>query len=512
MARTTHDCVVTVLAEIRGGPVGWERADRKLAEWGWSHREATPRQRRIAHRAYGRDRRDTRYLWVDVPVTGSPWRANREAVWRITDLRRAAGTVTVGRLFRSEEVDLELQPEWQVHEVRRPGPDSASSARSGLRRLNGHLRRVSERAGLHDTGTLMHGPQDATRYVTQRLDAAPPRQGLDVRPLDGRGRSHTPQHGEDALNRALVLFCGPMLAMGVLLALALHSRPLGAVLFGLLAAACTGSAWWTALTLPIASTWRHSAGLCVAATLPVIAYAAGVPGLHAGTEPATSIQLTALAYYLIGLVMLVRRWKWHLLTAGALPLLATLTVASLPLTGHILLDGYADELGLTPQETAVSGFWQLAAAVKLVWPSLGAALFFAAGWGILRYFHFLRPGSLLTGLATGCLLALALLATASATLHSPVAAADGLRRAAAQHTNPPPYFGLEADWVCVIPTVPAHALDTKGGRLSPATPYLSFGDTDGSLVLWNRATGAPLRIPASQAATVPWSQGGEGCT
>ncbi|MFG2224514.1 hypothetical protein [Streptomyces sp. NPDC048644] len=217
----------------------------------------------------------------------------------------------------------------------------------------------------------------------------------------------------------------------------------------------------------------------------------------------TAVGVSALTYYIIGLVLLVRRWHWQGLLAGAFPLIATFAIAALPVTGRILHDAYADELSLSQEETSVSGIWQIASSIKLIWPSLGTTLFLAAGWSILRYFHFVRRNSYFGGLFLTLLLAFSLTSTAQSTLNSPKRAAEKVRQAALQNAIPPKYFGLSPEWVCVAPTVPTNRLNEEGGTLQPADPYISFGVADRYVVLWNHATARPLRIPAEQVRITP---------
>lgn len=69
------------------------------------------------------------------------------------------------------------------------------------------------------------------------------------------------------------------------------------------------------------------------------------------------------------------------------------------------------------------------------WPSLGATLFIAAGWGILRYLHFIRPRSIAAGVFAAVALAVALTMTVSTTLRSPESAANKLKHAAVRGTE-----------------------------------------------------------------------------
>ena len=503
MTSASPDCIVVTLVEIQGGPAKWERVEQHFREAAWSYRTPSAKERRTARRAFESDPADSRFLWVDVPVTGSPWRAEREASWSVAAVRRATRVVVYDRVLRREESDRTIQPEWQSHatEARAwatmpPHAPSWSKPLWWLRRL---LYNSAVRTGLFDVGLRVHGNRsaavvDLVRELTTSGD-------VDLRPLDGRGRPNTVQHGEDALNRALVFIMGPLFATLVFLTLARDAAPVGVAICWSAAVLSVGVAGWTAITLPLARTRPRSASSVLAMTAVAVFFTVGRPG-----PPITTAQALATAgvvYYAVGLVLLGRRWKWQLLVAGVVPLIATLAVAALPLTSRFLHDLYADELSLTPAETSVSSIWRLGAAMKLLWPSLGALLFLAAGWGIMRYFHFVRPRSVTAGTLATLGVVVALLITASAALHSPATAADKLKQAAVRGTDPPPYFGITPEWTCVTPTVPKAQLTEKGGTLKAEKPYISFGVADGQVTLWNPATAKPLRVPADQVRLTP---------
>ncbi|MHA4819196.1 hypothetical protein ACXZ65_33135 [Streptomyces aculeolatus] len=512
MTPVVPDRVRSVLVEIQGGPGKWAKAEQQLNDRGWAYQAPTPRERRTAQRALGADSVDSRFLWVDVPVTGSQWRADREASWAIAHLAKASQTIIYDRVFRHEEADRAMLPEWQAHTtdfrdwaIPPPHAHAWSQPIWWLRKV---LSGMAMRMGFFDVRLRVHGSKTAALELARGMAA---RHDIDVRPLDGRGRPGTVQHGERALNRALARILGSWFAVIILVDLALRAAPVGAAVCWLAALACTCVAWWNAFTLPTASTWLRSATVSLAMTAGAVVIALGIPGWITGITTMQAVVMAVIAYSTVGLVLLGRRWKWQVLIASVLPVIATLVVAALPLTDRLLHDVYADELGLTPTETAVSSIWQLAAAVKLLWLSFGAILFIAAGWGILRYFHLIRPRSVAAGVFATLILVSALTSAASTTLKSPEAAADRLKKAAARGTEPPPYFGISPEWECVVPTVPAGKLTEEGETLRPEEPYISFGVSDGQVVLWNHPTREPLRIDADQVRVVPRRPGTQDC-
>ncbi|BCL29545.1 hypothetical protein GCM10017557_44040 [Streptomyces aurantiacus] len=511
MAPESPDCIVVTLVEIQGGPTKWARVEQHFREVVWSHRTPSPKERRAARRAFRSDPANSRFLWVDVPVTGSPWRADREASWQLAAVRRATQVIVYDRMLRREESDRTIQPEWQTHSTEARAwatvPPHAPSWSRPAWWLRGALYRSAVRSGLFDVGLRIHGGRsaavlDLVRGTTARDDVA-------LRPLDGRGRPGTVQHGEDALNRGLVFILGPLFATVFFLVLARDAAPVGVAICWSLALSCAGVAGWTALALPLGRTRLRSAIFVLAMTALALFFALGIPGVKAGVTSAQAVAMTGVVYYSAGLVLLGRRWTWQVLIAGVLPLVATLAVAALPLTSRFLHDIYADELSLTPAETGVSGIWRLVAAVKLLWPSLGAILFIAAGWGIMRYFHFIRPRSITAGTMAAFGVVVALVMTAATTLHSPEAAADRLKQAAVRGTDPPPYFGISPEWTCVVPTVPPDELTEKGGTLRAGDPYVSFGVAGGQVLLWNPAAAKPLRVAADQVRLTPRPSGSQ---
>ncbi|WP_306332746.1 hypothetical protein [Streptomyces sp. KL118A] len=499
---------MTTLVELQGGQSQRDRARQRIQELDWPCQELSPKERRTVRRAFGADAEFSEFWWVQVPVTGSSWRADREAAWQVAELSRSAQAVLYGRLFRRDETDRVIEPEWQVHST---GHRAGNAAAPGFRRRWRTVARWgATHTGLLDVRVRIHAGKEAAVHLARHLHADGPRADLGVRPLDGRGGG-TLQYREDALNRALALFGVPLLAMALFMTSAQHVRPPVAAMCWFLAAVCAVPAWWTAFTLPAARTKTGCLISCVVATLAAAIYALGIPGLVDGVDPRSAWVVSGVAFYVTGLILLGRRWRWQVLAVTVLPLLATLLVAALPLTGRFLQDGYADELSLTSEETAVSGAYQLMAAVKLLWPTLAAVFLVAAAWGVLRYFHFIRPRSITAGALAVLTLTLAVLVAAEWTLESPQQASDKLKQAANRRSEAPPYFGISADWTCVRPTVPARALNERGGTLSPRTPYLSFGVTEGNVVLWDSSTDRPLRVPAGQVKLLPVGGPGRSC-
>ncbi|MHB9862285.1 hypothetical protein [Streptomyces sp. YIM S03343] len=66
-------------------------------------------------------------------------------------------------------------------------------------------------------------------------------------------------------------------------------------------------------------------------------------------------------------------------------------------------------------------------------------------------------------------------------------------------------------WTCVRPVAAVGELSGDGPSLHPATPYLSFGVSGGTAVLWDPQHRAPLKLAASQVWLAPAASGKAPC-
>ncbi|KAB8161812.1 hypothetical protein FH609_020265 [Streptomyces sp. 3MP-14] len=512
-----HDYLVPTLVEVEGGAAKWQRARELFRERGWPVREASPRERRVARRIFGGRERGFDYFWADVPVPGSVWGLDREAGWQVARVGKGE-LVLQARWFGREDADRTLLPEWRVYSTRHAAwatrPALVAWWAGPMWWLRARLYGTAVRLGMFDVGERVRGDREEALSLARRLPARGPRTDVDVRPLDGRGRAGGVQHKEDAFNRGMVMVVVPFLLMALVLVVAREAPLPGKLLFGGAAAALAGTACWSAVRLPVASTQAGAATVAVVLTVLVVVWALGIPGGYEGLECRQALALAAGGYVVVGNWLLVRHWRWRGVLAGVLvPSAVTVLLAVAPGVGRFLHDAYADELGLTESETSALGLWQVFAAIKLVWPSLATGLLILATWGTLRYLHLLRPrhpaGITMAVLA----LVSALLSDLVAALDSPAEAAASLRRAAEERTAPPSYFGVEPEWVCITPTVPLADLNEQGGRLEPTRPYVSFGGgaADGQVVLWNVTTDKPLRVPTEQVRVGPAGDPADSC-
>ncbi|MGM9381570.1 hypothetical protein [Streptomyces antibioticus] len=83
--------------------------------------------------------------------------------------------------------------------------------------------------------------------------------------------------------------------------------------------------------------------------------------------------------------------------------------------------------------------------------------------------------------------------------------------AAERGDDPPSYFGVAPEWTCVRPVVPDGDLSGAGPRLRPAVPYLLFGVSGETAVLWDPVAGKPVKVPAVQVWLSPAGSGKSAC-
>ncbi|MFH8465272.1 hypothetical protein [Streptomyces sp. NPDC017991] len=99
-----------------------------------------------------------------MPVTGSPWRADREASWQLAAVRRTAQVIVYDRMLRREESDRTTQPEWQTHSTEARAwatmPPHAPSWSRPVRWLRGALYGAALRTGLFKAETVVGAPTE----------------------------------------------------------------------------------------------------------------------------------------------------------------------------------------------------------------------------------------------------------------------------------------------------------------------------------------------------------------
>ncbi|MEU8436817.1 hypothetical protein AB0F18_28710 [Streptomyces sp. NPDC029216] len=235
-------------------------------------------------------------------------------------------------------------------------------------------------------------------------------------------------------------------------------------------------------------------------------------GRDRGWTPVQMLWVLAVTATTGGIWLLVRQWTWGEWLAWAAPLLFALVASCVVASGSVLHALYADSLDLTPDDLDVPAIWQAASAVKLL-GLLSVALFVPALWGIAKHVHapFVSPIERL-GVPLYVVTQAAVLTVCGVwALESAGDAVKDLRTAAARQAELPSYFGVEPEWACVEPTVPAARISSRGGVLKPERPYVSFGEAGGTVSLWDGPAGKALQMPAEQVRLVPAANGRVRC-
>ncbi|MFF3940219.1 hypothetical protein [Streptomyces phaeofaciens] len=504
MAQARYDQRVRVFVEVRGGEHDWREAEQCFERLGWPVRDAHPSGQGPLGTALEPDPA-SRVYEIEVRLFGVARQCDRGAADRVRKALR--GARLEGYVRRAERLarDRELYPHWRAVSMPRTPSDGR---RPAPRR---RLARLVTRLGGHDVGMCVSGgPRQALRLARAGDGPQPGRRAPAVRPLDGRWRETTPYQREEQLEQRVIrLVLWALLSAGSL-ALISATRP---------------SAWW--LWIPVALVgaagavrvgWelggegRRTVGV-VLGLLCVAAFAClGVGLLGAAWTPGQTLVTAVVCAVVAGLWLLVRQWTWGEWVAWAVPLVVTLTVSAFVAAGSVLHALYADGLGLTPDDLGVPPVWQVVAAVKLL-VMLSLVMVVPAWWGFAKHRHhwYATPGDGTNMLLNICLFVAMLLGAGVQAWTSARTAVDRTVAAAERGEDPPPYFGVAPQWTCVRPVVRADDLPGEGPRLRPATPYLLFGVAGETAVLWDPATGTPLKVPAGQVWLSPAESGKSGC-
>ncbi|MGW8351880.1 NnrS multi-domain protein [Streptomyces wedmorensis] len=516
-----YDQRVLVLVEVRGEQRDWDEAERVFDQQGWPVVTAFARGEGPS-RGVLREAASARLYSVEVRFFGARnRRTERAAAWRVERLARAAGLEMYARRCELVDRDREQLTGWRAHTVahrppRRPDPRTLTPM-ARLRRATVVSRaRVSERRGYRDTGMVVTGTASEARRLS-RMDlpgGSAPGAATDVRPVYGRERSHVVQRREEDGLRRIYRVVAWLLAMTFCAVVARQQSGVGVWVWAGFALLCFGGGARLAYGMFAAGGRVASLLICgaVAGYFLVVSLGADM-GDDRGWTPVQMLSVFAVTATVGGIWLLVRQWTWGEWLAWAAPLAFTAVVSLVVASGSVLHALYADSLGVTPDDLDVPGIWQAASAVKLL-SLLGYALIVPALWGIAKHVHasFVSPVERL-GVPLYVLTQVTVVVVCGlGALDSAREAVEDFRTAAVRKTAPPSYFGVEPEWTCVEPTVPAAKLGSRGGVLKPERPYLSFGEAGGTVSLWNEPAGTALQMPAEQVRLVPAADGLVRCT
>lgn len=340
-----------------------------------------------------------------------------------------------------------------------------------------------------------------------------PTAAIDVRPFYGRERRHIMQRREEDSRRRVYRVVAWLLLMTFCAAVARQQSGVRVWAWTGAAALCFVGGARSAYAM-FAAGGRVASLLmfgAVAGYFLVISIGADVED-DRGWTPVRMLSVFAVTATAGGIWLLVRQWTWGEWLAWAAPLVFTAVVSFVVASGSVLHALYADSLGVTPDDLDVPRIWQAASAAKLL-SLLSYALFVPALWGIAKHVHasFVSPVERLGVPLYVLTQVTVVLVCGLGALDSARDAVNDFRTAAVRKTAPPSYFGVEPEWTCVEPTVPAAKLGSRGGVLKPERPYLSFGEAGGTVSLWDEPAGTALQMPAEQVRLVPAVDGRMRC-
>jgi hypothetical protein len=219
-------------------------------------------------------------------------------------------------------------------------------------------------------------------------------------------------------------------------------------------------------------------------------------------SPVQQMSVPLLPFIIYGVWLIARQWTWGEWVAWAAPLAVTLLLSTFVGAAPVLHAWYAEKLSVSAADLDVPGLWQVASAVKLL-STLAFLLIIPAMWGFARHFHFIRDGDQFNFMLYVALLSALVMGCGFLAAQSAEQAASQTSLAAKTGVKAPPYFGVQPEWTCVIPVVPAGKVASDGGRLDVRHAYLSLGSAGGQVTLLEFGTAKPIKISAKQVALIP---------
>lgn len=300
------------------------------------------------------------------------------------------------------------------------------------------------------------------------------------------------------------------LVPAVALALAAHAVPASWWFWGMLAVAGligAARAGWGLFP----GGRKMGAVLILAVSCFFTAAGQGLAGSE-GWTPSDVFYTVLVLGVVTGLWLLVRQWTWGEWVGWAVPLVLTLVVSSFAAAGSVLHALYADELGLSTGDLDVPPIWQFLASLKLV-STLAYVLVVPAWWGVARHRHhfYAAPGERTNVILHTLVFIASLTVAGGLALDSAGDAAARTKAAAEEGTKPPPYFGVEPSWTCVRTTAAPGNIPGEGPSLNPDRPYLLINVAGDTVVLWDRTSDGPVKLPANKAWLTPAKEGADSC-
>ncbi|MEU5342712.1 hypothetical protein AB0H18_18040 [Streptomyces sp. NPDC020766] len=215
------------------------------------------------------------------------------------------------------------------------------------------------------------------------------------------------------------------------------------------------------------------------------------------------------------LALLLRHASLRAVLPWLLPALLPFLPGLFPSVGLWQPTLYLNELGVDVEDVEVSA-WDQFQSVLAVLAAISLWLVAPALLGLAHHLHFMVRERWI-GYAGFVLLSvwgMAIGAWQFAYLPA-VDAGVAASHAVSEGDTAPPGYGVEPEWVCVIPVDTLKKTPVDGGILDPKEPYLEVGDADGTAVLISSEHSLdPIRVPLSSVHLVALgtAPGSHACT
>ncbi|MFJ7266413.1 NnrS multi-domain protein [Streptomyces sp. NPDC099050] len=521
MAGKRYDQRVLVLVEVRGAQRDWDEAERAFEQQGWPVVTAFARGEGPSQGVLRADA-SARLYSVEVRFFGARNRRTEQAAaWQVQRLARTVRLEMYARRADPMDRDREQLTGWRAHTT-----DHGQSRTAAPRplTLTGRLRRAGseararfmEKRGRYDTGTVVTGTASEARRLSRMNlpGGSTPAAVVDVRPHYSREHRHIVARREEDHHRWVYRSAAWTLAMIFCVVVARQQSGVWTWVWACAAVLCLLRGARLAQSVFAAGGRVGSLLMWGVTGTFLLALAVGADkGDGRGWTPLQMLAVFSVTATAGGICLLVRQWTWGEWLAWAAPLAFALVVSCVVASGSVMHALYADSLDLAPDDLDVPAIWQAASAVKLL-SLLSFTLCVPAVWGIAKHVHapFVSPIERL-GVPLYVVTQAAVMAVCGIwALDSAGNAVKDLHAAAVHKAGLPSYFGVEPEWTCVEPTVPAAKLSSRGGALSPERAYVSFGEAGGTVSLWDESAGKALQMPAEQVRLVPAEDGKAPCT
>jgi hypothetical protein len=336
------------------------------------------------------------------------------------------------------------------------------------------------------------------------------RERHDVRLVVGPRRSERTQErpmwllGAAGIGVAAVLvLCGALLDV--------MSTPWRFVVLLVPLAACWPVGSWATSSESRPWVVRLGAG-CLLMGAPVFTGYQWSAGQPSGISPLAGILVAALVIFVAIGVWYALSHSWFSRNLSwLLPVMVAPLPLVLPWVGRFLHTVYLEDgFGIPAESVHIAFYWQYAIALKPLGIALLITLLIVALFGWARHYHWGvgRDGFVFVSLVVFLLAVVYGLTVVSIALQNTTTAAERAMRAVSSGEQPPAYYGLRGELMCVRPT--GGALSAINGPVPTSRPVLVFQTTGDYLWVWDpaesRGTDSTLHAVRLRAEEVSLSQ------